>query len=366
MGVSFWNFWSHWCFRFKPSRGPWPQKFSESIRRRIGCWNRNRRLNLCHCLDGPWAPGWWLFEMAEVRGVVPFWCAYWLEKTPKDLLFFSWVFWCFRTMMISKWSSQLTQVRRNPSQQISGQQFGRNGSAKYLQLTGQSTRSLRDEASRYCVLPILLVVSRHLSMILGTLVWLVGCGDCKSSNHMFWCFPFFACTCWSNYICFGDRQGTLASVLSGQFITQKVSQPDQGNQLRPQLGWLDSLSSRCHTAMSTGVAQQPLWPTSSRAPSEKIVLESACDIWVPQYQPCQNDRMFRPMSSTVWHRRQRYMLFLFENQMVQSDFKFEVLKGQAKRVFVIYHSLQYNMNRFQDSLFLENECMSIMSQLVRW
>lgn len=74
---------------------------------------------------------------------------------------------------------------------------------------------------------------------------------------------------------FGDRWGTLASVLSGQFITQKVSQPDQGNQLQPQLGWLDSLSSRCHTAMSTGVAQQPLWPTSSRAPSEKIVLESA-------------------------------------------------------------------------------------------
>lgn len=44
------------------------------------------------------------------------------------------------------------------------------------------------------------------------------------------------------------------------------------------------------------------------------------------------------------------MLFLFENQMVQSDFKFEVLNGQAKGVFVIYHSLQYNMNRFQDSI----------------
>ena len=86
-GCIFSEFLKPLMFQIQPFQRALTQKFCESIRRRIGCWNRNRRLNLCHCLDGPWARCWWLFEMAEVRGVVPFWCAYWLEKAPKDFFF---------------------------------------------------------------------------------------------------------------------------------------------------------------------------------------------------------------------------------------------------------------------------------------
>lgn len=80
-------------------------------------------------------------------------------------------------------------------------------------------------------------------------------------------------------IIFALEIGRAPWLLFCQVSSSRKKSANQIKEISCDLSLVDwTASAQDVTLRSTGVAQQPLWPTSSRAPSEQIVLESACDI----------------------------------------------------------------------------------------